>query len=172
MPLAEAQARWDRLRSDPDFERGWLRTMGSRPTAASYRTWGDGVGRKSAHRIAEVSYADGYVICECGWTGSASGGVEWVAHFNGGQSEVGKTFDSQRLEEATDDEVAQFLADLSGEHAHSTVAGLNVEPIAGDGEAHSGCRHGEYCLVGYGALMLLVNNPVLLDRFAAMEAAS
>ena len=162
MGLSEEQARWDRLRSDPEFERGWLRTMGSRPSAASTREWGDGVGRKNRpHVIADLSYADDFVLCICGWSGTAVGGVEWDGHIGGGQREVARTHEAERFDGATDEEVAEFLARLSGEHMPQDSTSMTSDILPNEGDAHRDCTHGKRgtCLVGYAALSIVLFDP-------------
>lgn len=169
--LAERQEYWDRLRYDPDFTRDWLRAMGPRPTVQTAREWGDGATKSaSTHRIAEVSHEADLIVCECGWRGSARGGLDWDAHRLSAQTSATKRVQSGGLGQASDEEVAAFMAHLSGEHVPSEPAAMSNTEQSGEGKAHEECRHGTFCLVGYGALHTVLFDPTFpFDRYYPEE---
>ena len=62
-------ALWHRLRNDPDFQPEWLKAMGQQPPApeaSHHRVWGDGIGDKREHVIRDISFREGWVLCQCG----------------------------------------------------------------------------------------------------------
>ena len=79
--------------------------------------------------------------------------------------------------------VAAFLARIEGESVWMSADGLsNAERSDTDAAAHASCNHapsresarveGEdyVCLVGYGALMTILEDPALFEQFATMAA--
>jgi hypothetical protein len=78
----------------------------------TYREWGDGATRRTEHVIARVSFADGTCVCDCGVTitepnGNAALEQAWDLHR--GLTTLRAT---RYAEQATDDDVRDFLAAL------------------------------------------------------------
>lgn len=121
--LEAQQARWDRLRHDPDYEPGWLRAMGPRPTApGAHREWADGVGDKREHVVVDVSFARGFIECADGWYADGLPGArgierEWDIHRGVGEAVAGRVWDAaygaDEAELATDEDVSAFLRRVS-----------------------------------------------------------
>lgn len=128
------------------------------------RTWGDGVGRKSEHVIADISYEADLVVCSCGWSGRAVGSVEHDAHRHTAAGEVAGSWSKVAMGDlATDSEVEAFLARLQGETVREEGRSFSNVAQQGDAEAHTLCDHQEgrsgTCYVGFAALATVLFDP-------------
>lgn len=151
--MTDRVALWHQLRADPDWTPEWSRFMGARPPTepGANREWGDGLGKRGAHRIADISYAADYVLCTCGWIGSAWGD-EYASHHKGGQ----------RLltgEAADDTEVADFLSNVRSSDRQQSVS---LSSYVGGGASSAPSWTPDH---GYALLWAIINDEQLLDRY-------